>query len=310
MQNAEAQGAPPVEICGTAGGNFTGSINETYTGGDCNISGPLTLSGGISITTTNGAISTTNMTANGGAINLQPSTYLAAGMLQSSANDFVVAGTTVNVNGAIASAGQVYLNGPSGVTVSGAVTASTYIDNRAANGNVSYSAALTSGSYMFLQGLNITSTSTMKAGTYIQATSSIQTLNIKGTITTGTTNSGVGGSLDLETSQTIVLQGAVTAGTTTGGTGASVTLKAPTSIMTAGITAYDFVYLESDSGTVQSSQAVVSTNNYINLIGENLKSTSTSNSYSAGYYINASDSNIQTIDLDGSVISGTPEKQQ
>jgi hypothetical protein len=37
MQNAEAQGAPPVEICGTAGGNFTGSINETYTGGDCNI---------------------------------------------------------------------------------------------------------------------------------------------------------------------------------------------------------------------------------------------------------------------------------
>jgi hypothetical protein len=212
-----------------------------------------------------------------------------------------------------AGGGQVYINGQSGVQT-GTVTASTYIDIRSTNtsnvstGNVSESGALSAGSYIYLQGQNITSSSNLTAGTYIQASdSNNQTINITGTITSGTTNSGAGGSVDLESSNTVVLKGAVTAGTTTGGTGASVTLKAPTSITTAGITAYDYVYLESDSGTIQSSQAVVSINNYITLIGQNLKSTSTGNSYSAGYYINSSDNSHFAVDRSIRLHHATPK---
>ena len=47
-----------------------------------------------------------------------------------------------------------------------------------------------------------------------------------------------------------------------------------------------------------------STNNYISLKGQNISSTSAS-SLSAGYYIVATDSGIQTINLKGTVVSGT-----
>jgi hypothetical protein len=159
-------------LCG--GGSISNTSIFINQSGACTISGNVTAtSGAVTIEVTGNIDITGTVSANGGNVYITTTSG------------------TVTIGGATTSTGQVYIFGPSGLTTA-AITSSDYMFLETSSGTSSFSGELTStNNYIYLQSPNIVSTAaaSLSAGAYIQVTDGgVQTINLKGTVASGTYN--------------------------------------------------------------------------------------------------------------------------
>ena len=192
--------------------NQAGSVSIALTA-NCTISGNvISTGGGVSVTGPYTFAVTGKITSGGGQdVYLNPNSINVTGVITSAGNVTATAANgDVTLGGAVTSAAgdYVYLWGNNITTK--AVTAGGYLQataNGSGNTLAFNGAVKATNSYILLFGPTITASSTVSAGSYLQATATEKSIKLTGTVSSGTFNSQ-GGVVYLY-AQTDVTTGAV-----------------------------------------------------------------------------------------------------